>query len=247
MSAPVLGAFITHESKPSPSVSGLLPVLHRDQISTGQPTEHELEELRWGERLNGPKVTSDAHTPTHQSLSQPQEELESNYGATQNRDQGVDAFVPSASNPPRNRWRLAAAGVMFLLMGINDAATGALIPYLEKEYDITYGVVSLIFITNAIGFISIVPVCQMIEGRIGRALSCVVAACLMSIGYIALVCAPPFPVVVLSFYFLGSGMGFFLAMTNAFMVNLMRGTVILGSMHGLYGVSLLRSNSALSR
>lgn len=237
MSAPVLGAFITHESKPSPSVSCLAPVLHRDQISTGQPTEYELEELRWGERLNGPKVTSEVHTPIDRPLSQPQEELESNYGATQNRDQGVVAFIPSAFNPPRNRWRLAAAGVMFLLMGINDAATGALIPYLEKEYDIAYGVVSLIFITNAIGFISIVPVCQMIEGKIGRALSCVVAACLMSIGYIALVCAPPFPVVVLSFYFLGSGMGFFLAMTNAFMVNLMRGTVILGLMHGLYGVS----------
>lgn len=239
MSAPILGVFITHESKPSLPVSGLAPVLHRDQVSSGQPTEYELDGLRWGERLNGPKATAEAPTPNDQSFSQSQEELESNYGTSQNRDQAVDAFLPSASNPPRNRWRLAAAGVMFLLIGINDAATGALIPYLEKEYGISYGIVSLIFITNAIGFISIVPVCQMIEGKIGRALSCVVAACLMSIGYIALVCAPPFPVVVLSFYFLGSGMGFFLAMTNAFMVNLMRGTVILGSMHGLYGVSPL--------
>jgi len=220
-------------------------VLHRDQVSIGQPTEYELDELRWGERLNGPKANPGASTPIKQTFSPSQEELESNYDTSLNREQAVDVFIPSASNPPRNRWRLAAAGVMFLLLGINDAATGALIPYLEKEYGVSYGVVSLIFISNAIGFISVVPVCQMVEGKIGRALSCVVAACLMSIGYIALVCAPPFPVVVLSFYFLGSGMGFFLAMTNAFMVNLMRGTVILGSMHGLYGVSPLRSQSLL--
>lgn len=233
MSTPILGAFISHADKPNLPVSGLPPVLHRDQLFTGQPTRHELDDLRWGEQLNGPSVGPKAHSTIRQSFTPPPEELES----APDQDQGVDAFLPSASNPPRNRWRLAAAGVMFLLMGLNDAATGALIPYLEKEYGISYGVVSLIFITNAIGFISIVPVCQLIEAKIGRALSCMIAACLMSTGYIALVCAPPFPVVVLSFYFLGSGMGFFLAMTNAFMVNLMQGTVILGSMHGLYGVS----------
>ena len=237
MSAPILGAFITHASQPEISVSGLPPVLHRDQVFTSQPTPYELDELRWGERLNGPKNTPEAHVSNDEPLSRPEEEFESFQSVVPVQDHAVDAFVPSASNPPRNRWRLAAAGVMFLLMGLNDAATGALIPYLEKEYGVSYGVVSLIFITNAIGFISIVPVCQLIEAKLGRARSCAVAACLMSIGYIALVCAPPFPVVVLSFYFLGSGMGFFLAMTNAFMVNLMRGTVILGSMHGLYGVS----------
>ncbi|KAK5049073.1 hypothetical protein LTR84_005496 [Exophiala bonariae] len=236
MSAPILGAFITHASKPEVSVSGLSPVLHRDQVFTSQPTHHELDELKWGERLNGPKLTPEAHVSIDQSFSRPEEELESSQGVVSPHDRVVDAFIPSASNPPRNRWRLAAAGVMFLLMGLNDAATGALIPYLEKEYNISYGVVSLIFITNAIGFISVVPVCQLIEAKLGRARSYVVAACLMSTGYTALVCAPPFPVVVLSFYFLGSGMGLFLAMTNTFIVNLMRGTVILGAMHGLYGV-----------
>ena len=81
------------------------------------------------------------------------------------------------------------------------------------------------------------PVTQLIEGRLGRSLSYVIATSLMTIGYIAIVCTPPFPVVVLSFYFLGCGMGLFLAMTNAFVVNLLNGTVILGFCHGLYGVS----------
>jgi hypothetical protein len=36
----------------------------------------------------------------------------------------------------------------------------------------------------------------------------------MIVGYIALVCKPPFPVVVISFLFLGFGMAMILAMNN---------------------------------
>src|SRR6185437_13491447 len=101
-------------------------------------------------------------------------------------------------------------------MGLNDSATGALIPYIEDEYQIGYAVVSVIFITNAVGFISAAPLVQIVESRWGRSRAYVIATTLMSLGYIAIACAPPFPVVVLSFFFLGFGMALFLAMTNAF-------------------------------
>jgi len=42
--------------------------------------------------------------------------------------------------------------------------------------------------------------------------------------------------VVVSFLFLGFGMALTLAMNNVFIVNLVNGTVILGAMHGCYGV-----------
>lgn len=125
------------------------------------------------------------------------------------------------------------------MMGMNDAATGALIPYLEVEYNIGYAIVSLIFVTNAFGWLVMAPVSQMIEARAGRSRSYIIAASLMSIGYTALVCAPPFPVVVMSFFLLGLGMALFLGMTNAFIVNLVNGTVLLGLCHGIYGVSTL--------
>ena len=128
---------------------------------------------------------------------------------------------------------------MFLLMGMNDAATGALIPYLEEQYHIGYAIVSLIFITTALGFISSTPVTQLIEARLGRHSSYMIATASMVIGYTAIVCTPPFPVVVLSFWFLGFGMGLFLAMTNAWIVNLLNGTVLLGFCHGIYGVILV--------
>ena len=235
MATPLFGALITHESSPAP----FQPVIHRDQITSVPPTEYELDELKWGARLNGPndhyfdKQLRSAST----SIPQTPAELESSRPPTPKRDQAVDALtIQSIWNPKKNKWRLASAGLMFLTMGLNDAATGALIPYLEKEYHIGYAVVSLIFVSNALGFISMAPLSQMIEGYTGRSWSYVVATLLMSLGYIALVCTPPFPVVVLSFYFIGLGMALFLAMTNVFIVNLLNGTVILGFMHGLYGV-----------
>ncbi|OAL40338.1 hypothetical protein AYO20_00074 [Fonsecaea nubica] len=231
------GAFITHESEPRSVVPGPAAVIHRDNITAVPPTAYELDEIQWGSRLNGPcKLPSHDQSPVGQSLPQTPGELERSQPPTPKQDRAVDALVQSISNPLQNRWRVAAASFMFFLMGMNDAATGALIPYLEKDYHIGYAVVSLIFVSNALGFITMAPVIQLIESRLGRARSYMIATSLMSLGYIAIVCSPPFPVVVLSFYLLGCGMGLFLAITNAFIVNLLNGTVILGFCHGLYGL-----------
>jgi hypothetical protein len=80
----------------------------------------------------------------------------------------------------------------------------------------------------------------------GGARAYIFATSLMYIGYIALVCSPPFPGVVISLFLLESGMPMIPAMNNDFIVNLLNGTVILGGMHGFYGiggtVSPLKSN-----
>lgn len=237
MAAQAFGAFITHESDPTPLGPALAPIVPRDHITAAAPTEYELSGLKWGQRLNGPQREYSRDSSPIRSLPQTPGELERSQPPTPKRDQAIDALVQSAWNPPMNRWRLASASLAFFLMGINDAATGALIPYLEDEYSIGYAIVSLIFVTNAVGFISMAPVSQMIEARLGRARSLMISMCLLSIGYVAIICTPPFPVVVLAFYFMGCGMALFLAMTNAFIVNLLNGTVILGFCHGLYGVS----------
>ena len=238
MSIKAFGAFITHESAASPNLSAPAPVVHRDTIPTVTPQEHELDELQWGQKHNGPEKTTHGDPSLFdRSIPLTPNELERSQPPTPKMDQTIDAIVLSVSNPPRNRWRLAAANVMFFLMGLNDAATGALIPYVEKEYNIGYAVVSLIFIANALGFISSTPVTQAIESRLGRSGAYLIATASIAIGYTAIVCTPPFPVVVISFWFLGFGMGLFLAMTNSFIVNLVGGTVVLGFCHGLYGVT----------
>lgn len=64
-----------------------------------------------------------------------------------------------------------------------------------------------------------------------------IAQALITCGYIAIVCSPPFPVIVAAFFCLGLGMAITLAMGQVFVANLQNGTGLLGVMHGSYGVS----------
>lgn len=68
-----------------------------------------------------------------------------------------------------NKWRVLAVSVAFLCNGANDSAPGALLPYMEEYYKIGYAIVSLIFISNAIGFIAAAFFVYTLDRRLGRA------------------------------------------------------------------------------
>ena len=106
----------------------------------------------------------------------------------------------------------------------------------SRHYSVGYAIVSLIFVTNAIGFILAAFVVDALRARFGRARTLMIAEFLMLIGFVMIICAPPFAVVVLSFFFLGLGEAITLAMGNVFAANLHNGTKMLGSMHGSYGI-----------
>lgn len=106
----------------------------------------------------------------------------------------------------------------------------------SRYYHIGYAVVSLIFVTNALGFISAAFVVDILRGRFGRAKTMILAQFFMITGYVMLACTPPYPVVVVSFFFLGFGMALNLALGNVFAANLANATKMLGFMHGSYGV-----------
>ena len=74
---------------------------------------------------------------------------------------------------------------------------------MEKHYHVSYAVVSLIFVANAIGFISAAPVCHILNNRFGRAK--VLSACtiLNVIAYAVIISQPPYAVVVIAFFVLG--------------------------------------------
>ena len=105
-----------------------------------------------------------------------------------------------------------------------------------RHYNIGYAVVSLIFVTNAIGFISAAFFVDAIRAKFGRGRTLMIAQSLMLCGYIPIICTPPFPVIIVSFFFLGVGMAIYLAMGNTFAANLVDGTKMLGAMHGSYGI-----------
>lgn len=211
------------------------PVLSKDPHGLPDlPTAYELDELNKASRSNGPSVpptpsgTQTPRTPNELEQSRPPSP---DYG----ENDAVDV-VQSWNNPPINRYRLLSACLMNFGNGLNDAAPGALIPYMEEDYHIGYAIVSLIFVTNAVGFISAAPIAQALQARLGRAKTYLLAQTIIAAGYIMLVCKPPFPVVVIAFFFLGLGIASNLAPNNVFCANLSNGTTALGCLHGSYGI-----------
>ncbi|KAJ5781208.1 hypothetical protein N7457_006368 [Penicillium paradoxum] len=134
------------------------------------------------------------------------------------------------------KWQLLSACVMNFGNGMNDSAPGALIPYLERDYDIGYAIVSMIVISNALGFIFAAPFTHAIELKIGRWKSYALSMTLLIAGYTTIICYPPFPIVAIAFFFLGFAMALTLTLNNVFCANLPISTTALGTFGGAYGI-----------
>ena len=229
------GALISVESD-SP-IAGPPAALNKDPHGLPDlPTAFELDELRTGSQkplkyTSLPQTLSRPQTPTSPATPH---DVESSRPPTPDIE-AIDA-VQTLTSPPINKWRVLSACAMCFGNGLNDAAPGALIPYMEKDYHIGYAIVSLIFVSNAIGFISAAPLVQLIQARVGRAKALVISHAVTASAYIMLVCKPPFPVVVLAFLFLGFGIAINLALNNTFCASLAGNTAILGFYHGGYGI-----------
>jgi len=197
------------------------------------PTAFELQELNKTIRNNGP---SNPPTPSGTQTPRSPNDLEQSRSTSPEYGPASVEVTQTFSNPPINRYRVIAACLMNFQNGLNDAAPGALIPYMEADYHIGYAIVSLIFVGNAIGFISAAPIQQALQARLGRAKTLVLAQSIIAAAYIMLVCKPPFPVVVFAFFLLGLGIASNLAPNNVFCANLANYATVLGSFHGSYGI-----------
>ncbi|KAL9113778.1 MAG: hypothetical protein Q9227_002223 [Pyrenula ochraceoflavens] len=196
-----------------------------------RPTELELDQLQWGQPLHGPPENRERVPETPKTPS----ELEGSVSRTPQHRQVVD-MVQSFSKPYMNRWRVPAGCLLSFANGLNDGAAGALIPYIESHYHIGYAITSLIFVTTAIGFILVAPITHVIDNRIGRGKFYLLGEGARSLAYIIIACEPPFPVVVASFFLVGFGIAVNLALSNVFFSNLVNATIMLGFLHGAYGI-----------
>ncbi|KID79503.1 Bypass of stop codon protein 6 [Metarhizium brunneum] len=147
----------------------------------------------------------------------------------------VDA-VMSVWDPSMNRFRLLSLCLCSLGDGLSDSAAGALIPYMETYYEIGYGVVSLIFVGQALGFVAAAVVLDTMRARLGRARLLAVSQACMALGYVPLVATGPFVLVILAFFLVGFGLAINVAVGNTFCGALQNGTLVLGLLHGTYGI-----------
>lgn len=95
---------------------------------------------------------------------------------------------------------------------------------------------SLIFVGQAVGFITGAALIDPLRERFGRAKTLAVSQLLMAGGYVIIACTAPFPAIVCAFFLIGLGMSLNLALGNIFCGSLSSSTTALGAMHGSYGI-----------
>lgn len=124
--------------------------------------------------------------------------------------------MPSFWHPKMNKFRVLACCLIYFGNGMSDSAPGALIPYIEDWYNIGYAVVSLIWITNAIGFILAAFFTDLILQKLGRAKTLMASEVCMIAAYVVIACSPPFPVVVVAYLLMGFGNAVNLGLNSKF-------------------------------
>ncbi|CAK7896285.1 hypothetical protein CAAN1_04S07822 [[Candida] anglica] len=150
----------------------------------------------------------------------------------------VDETTPVMTfrNPPKNLWRVCACCIWAFTNGFSDGTPGALLPFIEEYYNVSYSVVSLIWMSNAVGFIMVALFSHKIEPwftkRQALTLGCVFSTIMfafVSTGY-------KFPLIVCGFFFGGVGVATCLSQMNVFMTRLEKSSTALGYFHGVYGL-----------
>jgi hypothetical protein len=109
-----LGAFIQHESPIDATLKSPRKAIIHDRINP--PTNIELDAIQWGKLLSGPSESGPGY-----SVPPTPGELERSGPPTPKQHDAVDALAASSPNTPRNRWRLASAGIVFFMVGMVDA------------------------------------------------------------------------------------------------------------------------------
>ncbi|KAF9269598.1 MFS general substrate transporter [Marasmius fiardii PR-910] len=136
---------------------------------------------------------------------------------------------------------LAALYYCFFLEGWNDGTIGPLLPVLQRDYRVGFEIVSLLFVTNCIGFVSGAFVNVHLNDRLGFGKVMVIGSLCQLIAYIMQSPAPPFPVMVISYFFAGFGLSFQNAQGNGFVGSLPSPSIKLMMLHASYGFGAFAS------
>ncbi|KAH6615348.1 major facilitator superfamily domain-containing protein [Boeremia exigua] len=137
---------------------------------------------------------------------------------------------------PTNLCRTAAAFWSFVVMGSNDAAYGALIPYLQEYYSLSFIVISLVFLSPLVGYTASALLNNTIHLRWGQRGVGLLAPTCHLVPYIVIALHPPYPVLVVIFMLAGFGNGLADAAWNAWMGAMANPNEVLGFLHAFYGV-----------
>ncbi|KAM0566893.1 hypothetical protein ACHAP6_005540 [Verticillium nonalfalfae] len=143
------------------------------------------------------------------------------------------------NHPRGNVPKLAFAFLSFIIAGLNDAAVGALIPYLEQYYDLNYTIVSLVFLTPFAGYSVAAFTNARIHMKYGQRGVAVMAPLCHIITYAVVATHPPFPVIVVIYAISGFGNGLTDACYCAWVGDMDKANQVQGFMHACYSLGAL--------
>lgn len=107
---------------------------------------------------------------------------------------------------------------------------------LETYYNLTYTVVSLVFLSPLAGYTLAAILNNRIHMSLGQRGVAVLGPGCHLIAYVVNCLHPPYPVLVVSFIFAGFGNGLEDAAWNAWVGNMANANEVLGLLHGVYGL-----------
>ncbi|KAJ3509778.1 hypothetical protein NLJ89_g5037 [Agrocybe chaxingu] len=94
-------------------------------------------------------------------------------------------------------------------IGLNDTATGANLPSIQKHYNLSYEVVSLVFLAGFGGYLVACMLNSVLQNAIGTRWMLLTAGLLYAGGSLLIAFAPPFPLVMIGLIIMGFGGGFY--------------------------------------
>ncbi|POS69087.1 hypothetical protein DHEL01_v212518 [Diaporthe helianthi] len=151
--------------------------------------------------------------------------------------------APTTVSQPAERWnqsrtnicRVLAAFWSLLVIGMNDAAYGAIIPYLGTYYRLEYTLVSLIFLSPLVGYTLSALLINPIHQRLGQRGIAVMTSTCHIVAYAIACTHSPYPVLAVVYVLAGLGNGLGDAAWNAWIGNMANANQLLGLMHAFYG------------
>lgn len=178
--------------------------------------------------------------PNNKFPSQQRPTLEQHIGSTAAapllaEEKKIDENIMTLKNPPRNLYRFFATCTWTLAVGMTDGVLGALLPHIEEYYDISYAVVSLLWLGNAIGYVLVAFTAHHLDNHLGRQKMATLSCICFTIMYAVASSGTKYPVMVVAWFFGGIGGGTGLSQFNIFLSKLQNSSKYLGLFHGTYG------------
>ncbi|KAM6510631.1 hypothetical protein FSOLCH5_011076 [Fusarium solani] len=151
------------------------------------------------------------------------------------------SLLPTAKENRNDVAKIVAVNFAMLMAGMNDAATGALIPYIQPSYNVGLLAVAILYLVNFSGWFLAAFTNVHLASRLGMGGTLVIGASIQLIAYALTFWKPPFLVFGSSFFFAGLGVAFLDAQVNTYVAHMRNSHRWLGVLHAAYGLGALLS------